>query len=85
MGNKGVKHHKSAKENAKFNEKEMKQIIAVFNKICGRRSSATTADSDSEREFDEEQLKASALSVSPRGSASLTLLKMEVAEARCQN
>ena len=82
MGNKGVKHHKSAKENAKFNEKEMKQIIAVFNRICGRRSSATT-DGDAEREFDEEQLKASALS--PRGSASLTLLKMEGAAARCQN
>ena len=83
MGNKGVKHHKSAKENAKFNEKEMKQIIAVFNRICGRRSSATTADSDSEREFDEEQLKASALS--PRGSASLTLLKREGSADRCQH
>ena len=75
MGNKGVKHHKSAKENSKFNEKEMKQICAVFNKICGRRSSATT-DSDTEREFDEEHLKASVT----RRSAPLTLLKMEGAE-----
>ena len=60
MGNKGVKQHKGAKANtAKFNEKEQKQIQAIFDKLCGRRSSTHTPAANEEREFDEEKLKAS--------------------------
>ena len=60
MGNKGVKQHKGAKTiSSKFNEKEQKQIQAIFYKLCGRRSSTHTAGANEEREFDEEKLKAS--------------------------
>ena len=72
MGNKGVKQHKGVKEITKFNDKEQKQIKAIFDKICGRRSSTVTATDTGDREFEEDNLKASR-------SAPLTLTcKMEV-------
>ncbi|KAI0235168.1 MTOR-associated protein MEAK7 [Lamellibrachia satsuma] len=57
MGNKGVKQHKGVKEITKFNDKEQKQIKAIFDKICGRRSSTVTATDTGDREFDEDNLK----------------------------